>query len=189
MAIQLAVGVATEPREPHARGTIPVLAGLPYDQADSGGLLDRRGHLDCALLVGREGHGSLACDPARHRDLVVVRVQDLRRLVQRAAAPAAVGADPPARVDRQVGARQRGDVLACVIVGPGGAELWRKLDGDPPVDETECTFLALDTASPYDDNRPPLIPGQAEWREYRARYWDGTPVGDWSAVIRANFGA
>ena len=50
------------------------------------------------------------------------------------------------------------------------------------------TFLAIDTDSPYLDNRPPLVPGQAEWREYRARYWDGTPVGDWSAVVRANVG-
>jgi hypothetical protein len=49
-------------------------------------------------------------------------------------------------------------------------------------------FLAIDTESPYHDTRPNLTPGQAEWREYRARYWDGTPVGDWSAVVRANVG-
>ena len=49
-------------------------------------------------------------------------------------------------------------------------------------------FLAIDTDSPYLDNRPPLTPGQSEWREYRARYWDGTPVGDWSGAVRANVG-
>jgi hypothetical protein len=36
--------------------------------------------------------------------------------------------------------------------------------------------------------RPNLTIGQPEWREYRARYWDNTPVGDWSAVVRAMWG-
>ena len=49
-------------------------------------------------------------------------------------------------------------------------------------------FLAIDIESPYLDTRANLTPGQSEWREYRARYWDGTPVGDWSGVIRANVG-
>jgi hypothetical protein len=30
-----------------------------------------------------------------------------------------------------------------------GVEIWRKLDGPPPTDESECTFVALDTATPY----------------------------------------
>ena len=54
--------------------------------------------------------------------------------------------------------------------------------------EETWAFLAIDTDSPYLDNRPPRVPGQSEWREYRARYWDGTPVGDWSGVVRANVG-
>jgi hypothetical protein len=33
-------------------------------------------------------------------------------------------------------------------------------------------FLATDTASPYEDNRPVKTPGQAEWRDYRACWWD-----------------
>lgn len=49
-------------------------------------------------------------------------------------------------------------------------------------------FLAIDIESPYLDTRPNLIAGQAEWRDYRARYWDGTPVGDWSAVLRVSVG-
>jgi len=52
----------------------------------------------------------------------------------------------------------------------------------------DWTFLAIDTESPYLDNRPNLTPGNSEWREYRARNWDGTPVGDWGPVVRANVG-
>jgi len=38
--------------------------------------------------------------------------------------------------------------------------------------ETVFTFLATDTGSPYVDNRPVKTPGQAEWRDYRACWWD-----------------
>lgn len=44
-------------------------------------------------------------------------------------------------------------------------------------------FLAIDTESPYTDERPLLTAGQPEVREYRMRYWDkGTPNGDWTDV-------
>ena len=44
-------------------------------------------------------------------------------------------------------------------------------------------FLAIDTESPYLDERPLLAAGQPEVREYRLRFWDkGTPNGDWSDV-------
>jgi hypothetical protein len=33
--------------------------------------------------------------------------------------------------------------------GAIGAELWHKIDGPPPTDEKDCTFLTLDTATPY----------------------------------------
>jgi hypothetical protein len=38
--------------------------------------------------------------------------------------------------------------------------------------ETAFTYLATDTGSPYVDNRPVKTPGQAEWRDYRACWWD-----------------
>lgn len=38
--------------------------------------------------------------------------------------------------------------------------------------ETAFSFLATDTGSPYVDNRPVKTPGQAEWRDYRACWWD-----------------
>jgi hypothetical protein len=34
------------------------------------------------------------------------------------------------------------------------------------------SFLTNDTASPYIDNRPVKTHGQAEWRDYRACWWD-----------------
>jgi hypothetical protein len=44
-------------------------------------------------------------------------------------------------------------------------------------------FLAVDTESPYMDERPLLVAGQPEVREYRMRFWDkGTPNGDWTDV-------
>jgi hypothetical protein len=47
-------------------------------------------------------------------------------------------------------------------------------------------FLAIDTESPYTDERPLLVAGTPEVREYRARFWDkGTPNGDWTDVARA----
>lgn len=45
-------------------------------------------------------------------------------------------------------------------------------------------FLAIDTESPYEDERPLLVAGQPEVREYRMRFWDkGTPNGDWTDVV------
>ena len=49
-------------------------------------------------------------------------------------------------------------------------------------------FLAIDIESPYLDTSANLTAGQAEWRDYLARYLDGTPAGDWSAVLRVNLG-
>ncbi|MBI3878567.1 MAG: hypothetical protein HY301_00685 [Verrucomicrobia bacterium] len=46
-------------------------------------------------------------------------------------------------------------------------------------------FLAIDTESPYLDDRPLLIAGTPEVREYRMRFWDkGTPNGDWTDVVK-----
>lgn len=46
-------------------------------------------------------------------------------------------------------------------------------------------FLGVDTESPYMDERPLLVAGQPEVREYRVRFWDkGTPNGDWTDVVK-----
>jgi len=52
--------------------------------------------------------------------------------------------------------------------------------------ETEWTLLTFDTNSPYLDARAPLVAGQPEVREYRARFRDNDiPVGDWSDIVSA----
>ena len=38
--------------------------------------------------------------------------------------------------------------------------------------ENAFSFLATDTGSPYVDNRAVKTTGQAEWRDYRACWWD-----------------
>ncbi len=48
-----------------------------------------------------------------------------------------------------------------------GIWLESQRQGDPAF-----AFLATDTASPYLDNRPLKTPGQPEWRDYRACWWD-----------------
>lgn len=46
-------------------------------------------------------------------------------------------------------------------------------------------FLVIQTKSPYTDARPLLVAGQAEVREFRARFWDdGQPNGDWCDVAK-----
>lgn len=50
--------------------------------------------------------------------------------------------------------------------------------------ETEWTLITVDTNNPYVDGRAPLVAGQPETRDYRARYRDDDlPVGEWSDVI------
>jgi len=64
---------------------------------------------------------------------------------------------------------EKGDNDAVYLEGRRGTDPWG--------------FLAIDTESPYLDDRPLLVPGQPEVREYRMRmYDDAQPTGDWSPV-------
>ena len=56
------------------------------------------------------------------------------------------------------------------------------------MNETEWTFLAIDTSDPYNDTRPLKVAGQPEKRRYRLCFWDGEPTRVWSAVIEVVFG-
>lgn len=50
--------------------------------------------------------------------------------------------------------------------------------------ETAFTFLAIDTASPYIDNRPNLVAGTPESRQYQAQYLSGDDlVGQLSDIL------
>lgn len=48
--------------------------------------------------------------------------------------------------------------------------------------------LGIDTESPYLDERPLLVAGAPEVREYRLRFWDGAPTGDYTPVQRVTVG-
>ena len=51
-------------------------------------------------------------------------------------------------------------------------------------------MLAIDLESPYFDERPLLVAGQPEVREYRMRWYDKDgPNGDWSPVQKVTVGA
>ena len=51
--------------------------------------------------------------------------------------------------------------------------------------EADFSLLAYDTNSPYLDARPPLVAGQPEVRQYRARWRDDDqPLGDWSDIVQ-----
>ncbi|MBK8554021.1 MAG: hypothetical protein IPL53_24430 [Ignavibacteria bacterium] len=51
--------------------------------------------------------------------------------------------------------------------------------------ETDFTFLAVDTASPYNDNRLKLDPGKPEQREYYAYFFEvDSDVGQQSDVLK-----
>ena len=49
-------------------------------------------------------------------------------------------------------------------------------------------FVAIDSEKPYLDERPLLAPTAAETREYRLRFWDDGPNGDWSPVQKITVG-
>lgn len=72
--------------------------------------------------------------------------------------------------------------------GVVGCELWVKIGGEPPADPAECTFLALDTRTPYravyagaDANK--VAHYMARWVNRRAE------KGPWSATASATIGA
>lgn len=50
-------------------------------------------------------------------------------------------------------------------------------------------FVAVDSEKPYVDERPLLVAGTAETREFRLRFWDDGPNGDWSPVQKVTVGA
>ena len=49
--------------------------------------------------------------------------------------------------------------------------------------EADFTLLAVSSTSPFEDERPLLVPGQPEVRHYKMRFWDsGSENGEWSDV-------
>jgi len=58
--------------------------------------------------------------------------------------------------------------------GVMGCEIFVKLDGPPPVDEKECTYLALDSKTPYVAEYPGTDAGKMAHYLVRWRMADGT---------------
>jgi len=65
-----------------------------------------------------------------------------------------------------------------------GAEIWHKIGGAPPVDYTECEFLALDTNSPYTAVYTGADTGKTVY--YLLRWLNTTgEKGPWSPLVQA----
>ncbi len=81
-----------------------------------------------------------------------------------------------------ISAKVDGSMVKVRVVKAGnkGYVLQSRVQGD-----TGWTDLGPTTAATFEDKRPVKTPGTAEWREYRAKFWDGTEVsGAWSEVVR-----
>lgn len=68
--------------------------------------------------------------------------------------------------------------------GAMGCEIWLKLDGPPPTDEKECTFLTLDAFTPYLAEYTGIDAGKMAHYLLRWRMRDGS-VSAWGETISA----
>jgi hypothetical protein len=86
---------------------------------------------------------------------------------------------PVVRLEIVQGATQQGVRVSFVKHGHMGVWIESRRAGGA------WEFLAIDTDSPYLDERALLTAGQPEVREYRVRFWDkGTPNGDWTDIAK-----
>ncbi|MBI5706963.1 MAG: hypothetical protein HZC36_08230 [Armatimonadetes bacterium] len=52
--------------------------------------------------------------------------------------------------------------------------------------DADLGAIGFDSSEPYLDSRAPVVAGQPEVRQYRARYLDaGGPIGIWSDIVSA----
>jgi len=68
--------------------------------------------------------------------------------------------------------------------GAMGVEIWFKLDGPPPTDEKDCSFLTLDSATPYLAEYSGTDAGKMAHYLLRWRMADGS-VGGWGETVSA----
>ncbi|MBE7493359.1 MAG: hypothetical protein HS117_00280 [Verrucomicrobiaceae bacterium] len=93
------------------------------------------------------------------------------------------GAAPRIKLILEQGAANQIVRLTFVKDGHQGLHIESRINGGAWV------FLAIDTESPYLDDRALQVPGTPEVREYRARFWDkGSPNGDWCDVAKVTVG-
>lgn len=72
--------------------------------------------------------------------------------------------------------------------GAMGAEIWVKIDGPPPGSEKDCTFLTLDSATPYLAEFDAADAGKMAHYMIRWRMQDGS-VGAWGETVSATITA
>jgi hypothetical protein len=65
-----------------------------------------------------------------------------------------------------------------------GAEIWVKIDGTPPGSEKDCTFLAVDSATPYVAEYDAAEGGKTAHYMIRWRMRDGS-LGAWGETVSA----
>ncbi len=93
-------------------------------------------------------------------------------------AAAVAHTDPP--ILWQGAVAQNSAEICTNVYEHAGAWLESQRQGDPGF-----SFLAVESISPYVDNRPVKVPGQAEWRDYRACWWDNNTASyAYSLVLR-----
>ncbi|MEQ1763968.1 MAG: hypothetical protein ABL984_12595, partial [Pyrinomonadaceae bacterium] len=68
--------------------------------------------------------------------------------------------------------------------GAMGAEIWVKIDGPPPGNEADCTFLTLDAFTPYVAEYAPANVGKMAHYMLRWRMRDGS-VSAWGETVSA----
>lgn len=68
--------------------------------------------------------------------------------------------------------------------GTMGAEIWVKVDGAPPTDDSQCVFLTLDAFTPYLATFDGSQAGKMAHYMLRWRMRDGT-TGAWSETVSA----
>lgn len=68
--------------------------------------------------------------------------------------------------------------------GTMGCEIWLKLDGAPPIDETECRFLAIDGSTPYLREYAGADAGKMAHYLLRWRFTDGS-LSAWGETVSA----
>ena len=68
--------------------------------------------------------------------------------------------------------------------GAMGAEIYVKLDGPPPTDEKQCTFLTVDSATPYVAEYDGSDAGKMAHYMLRWRMRDGS-TGAWGETVRS----
>lgn len=86
--------------------------------------------------------------------------------------------DPPFLIENNVA--QNNVELGFTLYEHDGVWTESQRQGD-----AAFAFLAIDTAAPYNDTRPVKVAGQAEWRDYRACWWDNDAASmDFGPVLR-----